>query len=210
MRASAIAVAVLVVLLLLADVGARRYEEARVASSIQKSLNLRAKPAVSLHGFPFLSEVVQGKISTGTVSASMIRQSSIRFSDVHLVLQDITFSVSQLLNGNLHAIHAVRGVGRAAVTAAALNSFLGAHGVPFDLGFEKGQTIARLGPLSAPIDVQLTLVDGTLRISAGPLPAVAVPLPPLLRGITYGATRPGRGRLILNFRLDHPTLDLRP
>jgi LmeA-like phospholipid-binding len=191
MRAIAIAVAILVVLLLLADVGARRYEEARVASAIQKSLNLRAKPAVSLHGFPFLAEVVQGKISTGTVSASTIRQSSIRFSDVHLVLQDITFSVSQLVNGNLHAIHAVRGLGRAAVTAAALNFF-------------------RLGPLSAPIDVQLTLVDGTLRISAGPLPAVAVPLPPLLRGITYGATRPGRGRLILNFRLDQPTLDLRP
>jgi hypothetical protein len=209
MRGSAVAVAIIVLALLVADFGARRYEETRVAHSVQSSLHLRTEPDVSLHGFPFISELAQGKISSANISADRIPEGSLTFSDVHLFLIDLTFSVRQLLKGNLHAVHAIRGVGRAAVTEGSLNAFLGAHGVPFDLAFQGGQTIARLGPLSAPIDVDLTIIDGTLNLSAGPLPAVSLALPPVLRGLTYGSSHPGQGRLILNVRLAHPTLDLR-
>jgi hypothetical protein len=209
MRGSAVAVAIIIVILLVADFGVRRYEETRIAHSVQSSLDLGAEPDVSLHGFPFISELAQGEISSATISARRIPEGPLTFSDVHLLLIDLTFSVRQLLKGNLHAVHAIRGVGRAAVTEGSLNAFLGAHGVPFDLAFEGGQTIARLGPLSAPIDVDLTITDGTLHLSAGPLPAVSLPLPPVLQGLTYGSSHPEQGRLVLDFRLAHPTLDLR-
>jgi LmeA-like phospholipid-binding len=209
MRGSAVAVAIIVVVLLAADFGVRRYEEIQIAHSVQSSLDLRSEPDVSLHGFPFISELARGKISSATVLSSRIPEGSLTFSDVHLLLIDLSFSVRQLLKGNLHAVHALRGVGRAAVTEASINAFLSAHGVPFDLAFEGGQTIARLGPLSAPIDIDLTITDGTLHLSAGPLPAVSLPLPTVLQGLTYGTSHPAQGRLILNFRMAHPTLDLR-
>jgi hypothetical protein len=206
---SAVLTAVVLLLLLGADQGARHYEEARVAHSIKSSLHLRTEPDVSLHGFPFISEMARGEISTATIATSSITTGSATFSDVYLLLRTLRFSVRDLLNGHLAAIHAAAGIGTASMTTSSVNAFLRAHDVPFEMGFRGGKAIARLGPVAAPIDVVVTISNGSLRISAGPLPPVSLPLPAAFQGVTYGSLHPGEGRLILNLRLDHPTLDLR-
>jgi hypothetical protein len=198
-----------VLLLLTADYGARHYEEARVARSLQTSLHLRSEPSVSLQGFPFISEMARGEISTATIGTNSITRGSATFTDVHLLLRNLRFSVRDLLNGHLAAIHAAAGVGTASMTTSAVNAFLRAHDVPFEMAFNGEKAIARLGPVAAPVDVGVTISNGSLRISAGPLPAVSLPLPAAFQGVTYGSLHPAEGRLILDLRLDHPTLDLR-
>jgi hypothetical protein len=206
---SAVLTAVVLLLLLSADYGARHYEEARVARSIQTSLQLRSEPSVSLHGFPFISEMARGEISTAAIATSSITRGSATFSDVHLLLRNLRFSVRDLFNGHLAAIHAAAGIGTASMTTSSVNAFLRAHDVPFKMAFKGGHAIARLGPLAAPVDVDVTISNGSLRISAGSLPAVSLPLPAAFQGVTYGSLQPGEGSLILDLRLDHPTLDLR-
>lgn len=209
MRGGAIALILVGVLLVAADEGARRYEEAKVADSIKSALSLPARPHVSLRGFPFLSELAQGQIPSGQISVATLQQGSLRLSGIHLLLVKLSFSFSQLLHGRLHAIHAASGVGSASVTEASFNSFLRAHGVPLGLTFKGGRATTKLGPLSAGITLAVRISQGALQISAASLPAVSIPLPDVLPGLVYGTARPGDGRLILNFRLRHPALDLR-
>lgn len=210
MRIFLVSIAIVAGLLALGDFGLRRYEESRVANSIESSLHLAAQPDVSLHGFPFTSELARGQISTATITAGSITAGSLRFSDIHLKLRDVQFSLGQLLNGNLARIHAAGGAGDASLTTASVNAYLRAHGAPFQVGFQGGQTIARLGPLSARIDVTMKISNGTLLISpgSGSFPQFSVPLPAILHRLSYGSAKPGSGRLILNFRLQHPTLNL--
>jgi hypothetical protein len=207
---SAVVTATVVLVLLAADYGARHYEEGRVARSIQTSLQLRSEPSVSLHGFPFISELARGEISTATIATSSITRGPARFSDVHVLLRNLRFSVRDLFDGHLAAIHAAAGIGTASMTTSSVNAFLGAHDVPFKMDFKGGHAIARLGPLTAPVDVAVTISNGSVHISAGSLPAVSLPLPAAFQGVTYGSLHAGTGRLILDLRLDHPTLDLRP
>jgi LmeA-like phospholipid-binding len=210
MRGIAAVLIVVAVLLLAADQGARQYEQAQVAHSIRETFDLGTDPQVELRGFPFMVEMAQGSIPSATISIADLREGSLRFSPVRLTLVDLKFSLSQLLNAHLHSIRATRGVGQASITAKSVNAFLQAHGVPFSLSFRNGQTITQLGAFSAAIKVGVEVSDGSLKISAGSLPGVSVPLPQVLPGLVYGSARPGDGSLIFNFRLHRPRLDLQP
>jgi LmeA-like phospholipid-binding len=209
MRGSVAALIVAALLLFAADQGARYYEQAQVAHSIKKSLGLQTDPDVALGGFPFLAEMAQGQIPSAAISVAGLQEGGLKFSGVHLVLLKLKFSLSQFLNARLHSIRAASGIGRASISVRSVNAFLRAHRVPFTLSFKNGQAITQLGSLSAAIDVGIKVSDGSLQISAGPLPKVYVPLPHVLPGLVYGSARPGDGSLIFNFRLRRPTLDLR-
>ncbi|MEA2509732.1 MAG: LmeA-like phospholipid-binding [Actinomycetota bacterium] len=212
MRIALFTLVVVAALLVLADFGLRHYEESRVASSIKTSLHLPAKPDVSLHGFSFISELAHGRITSASIAAASVRAGSVMFSDVHLMLHHLRFSIDQLLNGNLAAVHAAAGSGDASITAGTVNAFLHAHGAPFQVAFQGGRTIARLGPLAASIDATMKIANGSLVLATGSssLPQFSVPLPTIFHSLSYGAVRPGNGSLILNFRVLHPTLALQP
>ncbi|MDP9224439.1 MAG: DUF2993 domain-containing protein, partial [Actinomycetota bacterium] len=208
MRRLLIALLVLAVLLLAADEGARRYEESRLARSIQTSLKLRAPPQVTLHGFPFLPALVQGRISSASISSSQVTAESIRFSDVRVQLQDVRFSVTRLLRGTLRTIHATRGSGTASITSASLGSYLHGHGAPLNVAIRRGRVVAKAGPLSAALPVRLSISDNHLQLAAGPLPSFSIPLPDILHGLVYGSVVAADSKLRLSFRLHHPSLDL--
>jgi hypothetical protein len=212
MRIGLIVLGIVLALLLLGDSAARHYEESQVASSIKTSLSLSAEPHVALRGFPFILELAHGKISSATLAANRITAGSVTFSNIHLLLHNLRFSIDELLKGRLAAIHASGGIGDASINTASVNAFLRAHGAPFQVSFEGGRTVAKIGPLSAGINVTMKIVNGSLLLSAGsgPLPQLSIPLPPIFRNLSYGAVRAGTGRLILDFHLLHPTLDLRP
>jgi hypothetical protein len=210
MRGVLVTLVAVALLLLAVDEGARLYEQGQVARSIRISLGLRQDPNVALRGFPFLVEMAHGRIPEGSISAAGLKEGPLTFSTVHLVLQHLRFSLSQLLHLRLHSIRAASGVGRGSITANSVNALLAAHRVPFTLSFENGKTITHLGGLSTAIDVSMQISEGTLKLSAGSLPAVSVPLPSVLPGLVYGSARPANGRLIFNFRLRHPRLDLQP
>jgi hypothetical protein len=212
MRRAGITLLVLVVLFVLADFAVKRYEETTVAGAIQTSLDLQRRPSVTLQGFPFIAELARGHISAASLRADQVKQRSVTFSNVHLVVRRLTFSVREFLAGNLAAIHAAHGAGYASISNSAANAFLRSHSLPFEVAFERGKTIAKLGPVSAAVPVTMTIVNGSLRISAGStaLPSVTLSLPPIFNQVTYGSVTPLTGRLIVRFTMDHPSLDLRP
>jgi hypothetical protein len=210
MRGLLVTLIVVALVLLAVDEGARLYEQAQVARSIKTSLGLRREPKVELHGFPFLVEMAHGRIKEGSVSAAGLKRGPLTFTTVHLVLHRLRFSLPQLVHLRLHSIRAASGVGHGSISADSVNALLAAHGVPFTVSFKNGKTVTHLGGFSAAIDVALQISDGSLRLSAGSLPAVSVPLPRVLPGLIYGSARPGTGSLLFNFRLERPRLDLQP
>jgi LmeA-like phospholipid-binding len=203
-----VALFVIAVVFLVADEGARRYEQSRVAHSIQDSLQLRRPPQVTLRGFPFLVALFRGHISSASISSPEVTAGSIRFSAVHLELHDLSFSAPQLFGGNLEAIHAARGSGSASVTSASLSSYLRDRGAPVAVAIQGERIVARVGPLSAAIQADLSISDNHLRVSAGSLPAVSVPLPDIVPGLLYGSVQVADSELRLTWRLHHPSLDL--
>src|SRR6516225_1619674 len=65
-----ITVIVLLVLLVVSDRVANAYAENQMASQIQSSLGLSGKPDVTIHGFPFWTQVIAHNFKNVTVTAS--------------------------------------------------------------------------------------------------------------------------------------------
>lgn len=60
----------IIVLLVVADRGAKAYAENEMASQLQSSLDLSGKPDVSIQGFPFLTQLINRDFRTVNINAS--------------------------------------------------------------------------------------------------------------------------------------------
>jgi hypothetical protein len=69
-RIALITVLVVLVLLVVSDFVARAYTENQMASQVQSSLGLSGKPKVTIHGFPFWTQLIARDFKTVTVTAS--------------------------------------------------------------------------------------------------------------------------------------------
>ena len=65
-----IIVLVVLALLVVSDFAAKAYTENRMASQVQSSLDLSGKPDVTIHGFPFWTQLIARDFKTVTVTAS--------------------------------------------------------------------------------------------------------------------------------------------
>jgi len=65
-----IIVLVVLALLVVSDFAAKAYTENRMASQVQSSLGLSGKPDVTIHGFPFWTQLIARDFKTVTVTAS--------------------------------------------------------------------------------------------------------------------------------------------
>lgn len=88
MRKLFIALVVVVVVLVGADFGTRAYAEAQIATQIQKN-GFAGRPDVSIAGFPFLTQVVSGKIGQITISAANVPAGPVIITKIDAVLTDV-------------------------------------------------------------------------------------------------------------------------
>jgi hypothetical protein len=65
-----ITLVVLIVLLVVSDRVANAYAENQMASQVQSSLGLSGKPTVTIHGFPFWTQLIAHDFKTVTITAS--------------------------------------------------------------------------------------------------------------------------------------------
>jgi hypothetical protein len=136
-RITWIIVLVIIVLLVVSDFAARAYTENQMASQVQSSLGLSGKPNVTIHGFPFWTQLLARDFKTVTVTAS---NETINVSNAASGLLQISS-----LNATLDGMH-IHGLNSATIdhfTATALVTFTALGNVG---GIPSGVTLVPDGP----------------------------------------------------------------
>ncbi|RSM66727.1 DUF2993 domain-containing protein [Amycolatopsis sp. WAC 01376] len=100
-----IALAVLVVLLVGADFGAAAFAEHTISQKTREQLALANDPAVTVHGFPFLTQALSGDYSHITINAQGVAvPPKLRDVDFNADMSDVTAPLSDLTSGNTKSI----------------------------------------------------------------------------------------------------------
>jgi hypothetical protein len=180
MRKLLIFVAILAVLGVIVDTGAKTLGQNAAANQLKNRLDLAEKPEISLNGFPFLWHAIKGRFPSIEVGPVDVAEQGFTISDVTIDLQDVTFSSSGLLGGNAKSVKADKASGTGAIEQKEVNDFLESKDAPFIVVFEDGAASADFEGVGE-VEVDIEVADGELVLRpAGAPRSFSVPLPELL------------------------------
>jgi hypothetical protein len=74
--------------------------EGQIAKQVAAEGGLQTTPEVTIHGFPFLTQVVAGQYDKITVNVGDVQQQRVKVSDVRTELRGVKAPLSDMLNGN--------------------------------------------------------------------------------------------------------------
>jgi hypothetical protein len=155
-----ITVIVILVLLVVSDRVANAYAENQMASQIQSSLGLSGKPDVTIHGFPFWTQLIARDFKNVTVTASneTINSASagggaLEIASLNATLHGLHFQSFSSNNATVDQFNAT-----ALITFSALGSIGGIpQGVTLtQAGPNQVKVTVSLGPFSASANAQVT------------------------------------------------------
>lgn len=181
-----LAVLFLAVVLVVVDRIAVKVVEHRLAARIQTSQQFSARPDVTIHGFPFLTQVLAGKYGHVTLQArSPITEQGVELTNADVEMHGVTVKTSDALNGRVSTLPVRSGTGSAFISYAAittaLNKDTSSLGVALSIkgGAPGHATIS--GPFGLSLGVKAKVTDGQLTVTADPsdiaqLPALVQPL----------------------------------
>jgi hypothetical protein len=153
----------LVALLVAADFGAKAIAESEVGSQIQQQ-GIAKKPAVSIAGFPFLTQVISRDIHSMDISWQDLHEGPVTFKSIDAVLNGVH------INSSFNGATVTQLTGTARITfgelSNAVSSQVGALG---DLG-GAGLTLSQAGPheVKASLDLLVTSGSATWRVTRLP------------------------------------------
>lgn len=104
MRKLLIALAVLLVLLGVADRVAVQVASKAVAKELRTTGQLRTDPKVTIGGFPFLTQALQGRYDRIEVDAGSVTRGDLRLSSFDAVLTGVHVPLSKALSGSVTAV----------------------------------------------------------------------------------------------------------
>jgi DUF2993 family protein len=99
-----ISLAVLVAVLVAADFGLAAYAEHMVSQKARQQLSLSQDPSVTIHGFPFTTQVLSGDYHHISLSASGVPIKNLKDVAISAELTGVTAPLSDLANGNTSSI----------------------------------------------------------------------------------------------------------
>ena len=181
--------AVLVVLLVIADQIAKAYAQNAIASKLQSSSGLSAKPSVAIEGFPFLTQVAAHDIGAIDLSASDIQAGKLDISSVKARATGVH------LNSSFNSATADQITGTALIPFGALANATGAQGVTITADPAGGPNTVKVsvGPLTATaqivqtepsrIMVRMESLNGIAAALFGSLPNYTIQVPKLPAGL---------------------------
>lgn len=155
-----ITVIVILVLLVVSDRVANAYAENQMASQVQSSLGLSGKPDVTIHGFPFWTQLIAHNFKTVTVTASNETVNSasagggaLKIANLNATLHGLHFQSFSSNNATVDQFNAT-----ALITFTALGNIGGLpQGVTLTPdGPNQVKATLSLGPLSASAEAQVT------------------------------------------------------
>lgn len=210
MRKTLILLAMLVLLLVVADFGLRSLAQERVSRELEESLDLSTAPSVSLGGFPFLPKLLSGRFPEVSVRARDIVSEGVSIHGVRLSLREVTFSPRDLVSGRRPHIHVLHGEGTANMTGGDITAALREGGLPVDVRLESGRAIVGAAAiLPGEIEASLSLRGGSIVLTPlnGAIPAgLSIDLPELMPGVRYTDLSVKGSRALLGIRLANAIL----
>jgi hypothetical protein len=106
MRKLVVSVAVLLALLLVADRVAASIAAGVVADKLQASGGLSSKPDVSIKGFPFLTQALEGRYDRIDVSAKDVRRGGVRLARLDVTVKGARIPLGDALSGKVSNVPA--------------------------------------------------------------------------------------------------------
>jgi hypothetical protein len=177
-------------LLVLADLGARRASEAQLEQRILDSAPSAHDASVHLDSFPFLGRLaVSGNVPEVRASVADVTVQGLRLNRIAVDLHDVHIDRDRLVVHRQIDLKSIgRGLATAEVTQADLRSAL--NGLPVVLGKDRISVTVR----GVTATVTATVRDNVVHLSAGRLsiPPFSIPKLPLLPCVTNAVSEPGR------------------
>jgi LmeA-like phospholipid-binding len=170
------------VLLFFGDRYVKSKAESKIAAELQSSFDSSGDASVELHGFPFILRVLQGSIPEAEITSSSLKRDGVRLTNVRMDLEDVEFSWSKILAGEIGSVKVGDGSGQASLEGKPLARLLGAVGG--SVSVDGDRLVARIGPVQGTARVS---IDGTDLIFGveGTERTLRVPLPRFVAGLQY-------------------------
>ena len=134
-------VIVAAVLFVVANVVVQHIAESKIASTLQSTFHLSARPSVSIGGFPIITNILSGHLPRVTFGAPAATFQGLTMKDIKVTLVDVRAD-----GGFLHSQLKIR-VGGGTITAratdAAVNTYLKEHGQNATIAFHPGRATVR-------------------------------------------------------------------
>jgi hypothetical protein len=187
--------------LVAADFGLRVVAQYLVARQLQTSLALQDRPKVSFGGWPFVTELVGGKLASVTVEArGSITSDQFPVQSVDATLRDVSFSFGDLFAGGGHRISAKSGAGTIVMTEGDVNEAL-----PDDLGaavvLKNGKFVLQSDQVKGNVTATARIANGQLLLESAKLPPLELALPQLADGLTFTEVTVTGNQAVLTFAL---------
>lgn len=179
---------VLLLLAVVADFAAKRYAEGQVAAEVEEELGLGGPVEVSIGGFPFLPQVLGGRVDVMSVGAPELRLDRIELKTIKIELQGVRFSLDDVLSGNLGDIRVQRARGSAELMERALNVALADAGETATIDLRDDGAGVAGSSIGQNADANVSVDETTLQI-ASPFGSVELELPSLGGNFSYRSVR---------------------
>ncbi|HSP38495.1 MAG TPA: DUF2993 domain-containing protein [Frankiaceae bacterium] len=98
--------------------------EDQIARRVQISQSLAEKPKVVVAGFPFLTQVVQGRYKQVTVVVPGLERDGLRLDQVRVVAEGVRVRLGDLINRTISSVPVDHASGQVLVTYDDLNAYL--------------------------------------------------------------------------------------
>lgn len=202
MRRLVLTLVVLVGLLALADRAGAFAAQRVVAERIQQDESLAVRPTVSITGFPFLTQLVDGHYDQVDVSVPHLRRGSLTISRVIAHLSDVDVPFSSVIHQNVDRITVSRATAEVDLDYSDLNAMLGTKHLRMSQGRNGRVHVAAsvsVGGAGVHVDGDFPLtVQGTslvVALSGGQ--SVQIPLPSLPFGVRLESARAEASGLVV-------------
>jgi LmeA-like phospholipid-binding len=181
MRRLAITLLVLVILLIGADFGLRFVATNRIGDAIATRLGLASAPDVSITGFPFVTQAINGQYDTISATLPPAAFGPVQNVSVSVDLLGVRIPLSDALSGNVDALTAEGGQVRMTIPVASIASAVGLPALLVESagGFLQVSTNLTVFAQQYPVraDLTATVVDSTLELHSGGVSGDGVALP---------------------------------
>lgn len=167
-------VIVVVGLLVAVDRVALLAAEREVGKRIQREQALATRPDVSIHGFPFLTQVVGGRYDDVTLTVRDLRRGDLPIDRVRADLKGVHISLGDVVMQRFGQVPVDSAHAQVVLTYDDLNEFLRPHGLVVRHGLDPGEMIVRATAtvagqqVSGQAEVRPTVEGDAVVVSAGP------------------------------------------
>ena len=130
------------VLFVVVNLVVQHIAESKIASTLQSTFHLSARPSVSIGGFPIIPNILSGHLPRVSFSAPTATFQGLTVTDINVTLIDVSAGGGFLHGGPL-TIKVATGTIRGRATDASVNAYLKDHGQNATIAFRSGRATVR-------------------------------------------------------------------